>query len=170
MTNLVGTDSDAINLFKFTSTGIYRLIGTSIFPFKMDPSTGAPNYNLVSFDGGIMIINRIDSDSYNTSIKGMFINGAGNHKKSTLTSTEIYVFSIEYSNDDLVINQTYGNIIYLNNMVTKSEFNGLLYQLQELFTSIDENKQNVLTSVTGYDATKTQVLKNVNGTLQWIDE
>ncbi len=170
MTNLVGTESDAINLFKFTSTGIYRLIGTSIFPFKMDPSTGAPNYNLVSFDGGIMIINRIDSlDSDNTSIKGMFINGAGNSLSSSST-TEIYVFSIKYSTDDLVIDQTYGNIIYLNNIVTEREFDMLLYKLQELFTSIDENKQNVLTSVTGYDATKTQVLKNVNGTLQWIDE
>lgn len=27
-----------------------------------------------------------------------------------------------------------------------------------------------LTTLTGYDATKTQVLKNVNGTLQWLDE
>lgn len=27
-----------------------------------------------------------------------------------------------------------------------------------------------LTSITGYDATKTQVLKNVEGTLTWVDE
>jgi hypothetical protein len=25
-------------------------------------------------------------------------------------------------------------------------------------------------AVTGYDATKTQVLKNINGTLTWVDE
>lgn len=31
-------------------------------------------------------------------------------------------------------------------------------------------KQDVLTTATGYDATKTQVLKNVNGTLTWVDE
>lgn len=31
-------------------------------------------------------------------------------------------------------------------------------------------KQDVLTAVTGFDATKTQVLKNVNGTLTWVDE
>lgn len=30
--------------------------------------------------------------------------------------------------------------------------------------------KDVLKSVTGYDATKTQVLKNVNGTLTWVDE
>ena len=32
------------------------------------------------------------------------------------------------------------------------------------------SKQDVLTNATGYDATKTQVLKNVNGTLTWVDE
>lgn len=35
------------------------------------------------------------------------------------------------------------------------------------------NKQyvdNLITSYSGYDATKTQVLKNVNGTLTWVDE
>lgn len=31
-------------------------------------------------------------------------------------------------------------------------------------------KQDVLTSITGYDATKTQILKNVSGTLTWVDE
>lgn len=34
----------------------------------------------------------------------------------------------------------------------------------------DDTKQNVLTSITGYDATKTQVLKNVQGVLTWVDE
>jgi len=32
------------------------------------------------------------------------------------------------------------------------------------------SKQDILTSATGYDETKTQVLKNVNGTLTWVDE
>ena len=31
-------------------------------------------------------------------------------------------------------------------------------------------KQDILTGATGYDASKTQVLKNVNGTLTWVDE
>lgn len=31
-------------------------------------------------------------------------------------------------------------------------------------------KQAVLTTATGYDATKTQVLKNINGVLTWVDE
>lgn len=30
--------------------------------------------------------------------------------------------------------------------------------------------QNYLTTVSGYDSTKTQVLKNVNGTMTWVDE
>lgn len=34
----------------------------------------------------------------------------------------------------------------------------------------DDTKQDVLTSITGYDATKTQVLKNVQGVLTWVDE
>ena len=32
------------------------------------------------------------------------------------------------------------------------------------------SKQDILTSATGYDATKTQVLKNVNGTITWVTE
>ena len=32
------------------------------------------------------------------------------------------------------------------------------------------NVQPDLTSITGYDATKTQILKNVNGTITWVDE
>ena len=31
-------------------------------------------------------------------------------------------------------------------------------------------KQNNITTITGYDATKTQTLKNVNGTLTWVDD
>lgn len=34
----------------------------------------------------------------------------------------------------------------------------------------DDTKQDVLTSITGYDASKTQVLKNVQGVLTWVDE
>ena len=30
--------------------------------------------------------------------------------------------------------------------------------------------QNYLTTVSGYDSTKTQVLKNINGTMTWVDE
>lgn len=29
---------------------------------------------------------------------------------------------------------------------------------------------DVLTAITGYDASKTQILKNVEGTLTWVDE
>ena len=32
------------------------------------------------------------------------------------------------------------------------------------------NFQTSITSITGYDASKTQILKNVNGTLTWVDE
>ena len=36
-------------------------------------------------------------------------------------------------------------------------------------TALD-GKQAALTTATGYDATKTQVLKNINGVLTWVDE
>lgn len=34
----------------------------------------------------------------------------------------------------------------------------------------EDNSQIVLKSLAGFDATKTQVLKNVNGTIAWVDE
>ena len=39
-----------------------------------------------------------------------------------------------------------------------------------LSTYLSANGYVVPTSITGYDATKTQVLKNVNGTFTWVDE
>ena len=44
------------------------------------------------------------------------------------------------------------------------EFQQLLYQKMPLIV------KEVMTTIQGYDETKTQVLKNVNGTLQWVDE
>ena len=35
---------------------------------------------------------------------------------------------------------------------------------------ITDKKQNDITSITGYDATKTQTLKNVSGVLTWVDD
>ena len=36
--------------------------------------------------------------------------------------------------------------------------------------SSDVNDLTFLKSITGYDETKTQILKNVNGTFTWVDE
>ena len=35
---------------------------------------------------------------------------------------------------------------------------------------IYDSDSDYVTSITGYDATKTQTLKNVNGTLTWVDD
>ncbi len=43
-----------------------------------------------------------------------------------------------------------------------------IYQLNN--TQDISGKQDLLSAATGYDATKTQVLKNVAGTLTWVDE
>lgn len=62
--------------------------------------------------------------------------------------------------------------------------NGYFRRLQSLASSDDSSevattefvktnvstKQDLLTRATGYDATKTQILKNVQGTLTWVDE
>ena len=37
-------------------------------------------------------------------------------------------------------------------------------------TEMLDKKQNLLTTISGYDATKTQTLKNVSGTLTWVDD
>lgn len=43
-----------------------------------------------------------------------------------------------------------------------------IYQIND--TKDISGKQDLLSTATGYDATKTQVLKNVAGTLTWVDE
>lgn len=62
------------------------------------------------------------------------------------------------------------------NRISKAEF---LKQITTKLANLDGDIANIqadleahtyLTSIQGYDATKTQVLKNVNGTLQWVEE
>lgn len=42
--------------------------------------------------------------------------------------------------------------------------------INENFEYLDTNKQDILNTITGFDNTKTQILKNINGVIQWIDE
>jgi len=78
---------------------------------------------------------------------------------------------------------SYGAPFYLHSVKVSSEpkYDDETITLDKLvFVSADTSvlatkaevtaKQADLTTVTGYDATKTQVLKHVNGVLQWVDE
>lgn len=55
---------------------------------------------------------------------------------------------------------------------TKAEYDALgVYDENTFYAIIDEasEMQSALTEVSGYDAAKTQILKNINGTLTWVD-
>lgn len=55
---------------------------------------------------------------------------------------------------------------FLKKITTKlADLDGDIIEVQ---TDLEAN--TYLTAIQGYDATKTQVLKNVNGTLQWVEE
>lgn len=76
---------------------------------------------------------------------------------------------------ELMINNSSTQTVQANR-IAKSEFlksvtselanlNGNIVELQ---TNLQANEY--LKAITGYDATKTQVLKNVNGTFTWVSE
>ena len=57
-----------------------------------------------------------------------------------------------------------------NNTITNSEDADMSIKYVISIDDILDGKQGILSESTGYDATKTQILKNVNGTLTWVDE
>lgn len=80
------------------------------------------------------------------------------------------------SNDaELMVNNSNQEMVQANK-ITKAEFlksvTAALANLDgdvvELQTDLQDNAH--LKAIAGYDATKTQVLKNVNGTLTWVEE
>lgn len=76
---------------------------------------------------------------------------------------------------ELMVNNSSTQTVQANR-ISKAEF---LKQITTKLANLDGDIANIqadleahtyLTSIQGYDATKTQVLKNVNGTLQWVEE
>ena len=56
-------------------------------------------------------------------------------------------------------------------VIKKSNSGVSLYDMQGLSRYVKDNQiESLIKKISGYDATKTQVLKNVNGTLTWVDE
>lgn len=78
-------------------------------------------------------------------------------------------------NAEMMVNNSDQEIVQANK-ITKAEFlksvTAALANLDgdvvELQTDLQDNVH--LKAITGYDATKTQVLKNINGTLTWVEE
>lgn len=91
---------------------------------------------------------------------------AGDGNSSGLTGhitygAPFYLHSVKISNEPKYDDET----ITLDKLVYVSADTSVLATKAEVTA-----KQADLTTVTGYDATKTQVLKHVNGVLQWVDE
>lgn len=91
---------------------------------------------------------------------------------------EPYIYVVNKYSDDLPngtiiawIN-TLGTDESLNTKVFKKSKNGIsTYDFNGFSRYVKDNQiESLIKQITGYDATKTQVLKNVNGTLTWVDE
>ena len=76
---------------------------------------------------------------------------------------------------ELMVNNS-GSQTVQANRISKAEFlkkiTAKIADLDRDIASVQANLEahTYLKSIQGYDATKTQVLKNVNGTLQWVEE
>lgn len=84
--------------------------------------------------------------------------------------------STNISNDaELMVNNS-GSQTVQANRISKAEFlKSITTKLADMDGDIVEIQTGLaantyLTAIQGYDATKTQVLKHVNGVLQWVEE
>ena len=91
---------------------------------------------------------------------------------------EPYIYVVNKYSDDLPngtiiawIN-TLGTDESLNTKVFKKSKNGLsTYDFHGFSRYVKDNQiESLIKKISGFDDTKTQVLKNVNGTLTWVDE
>ena len=66
-------------------------------------------------------------------------------------------------------------LLALDKFSTKEQYEAITAELADLLSRVTELSETVssnvsLESISNYDASKTQILKNVNGTFQWVDE
>lgn len=83
---------------------------------------------------------------------------------------------------ELVVNNSPDELLQANRVrlsellkSTSAKIANLDGDVVEVQTDLESLQQSVesleaVKSITGYDASKTQVLKNINGTLTWVDE
>ena len=83
-------------------------------------------------------------------------NGANAYQ---LQSQMIYYGYIKLSSDG-----------FLQNLLIRQPYEGARYLLTDEIKEEVATKQADVTTLTGYDATKTQTLKNVSGVLTWVDD
>lgn len=89
--------------------------------------------------------------------------------KCGLDQEKITSVSIEEVNDMYTLADN-ANILGINNTTEFTPEQDYQPATKKYVDSKITSNQIVFTEITGYDATKTQVLKNVNGTLTWVTE
>lgn len=101
-------------------------------------------------------VGRVDIGANPSGLYYFSFDGGGNH---TAVFDEFAIHNYARFTGDSFALQTQPYVI-------SSETPTPYYQINADLSS----KQAALTTATGYDATKTQVLKNINGVLTWVDE
>jgi hypothetical protein len=108
----------------------------------------------------------------NTGGRFMTITGMNLQNLSSSTTTDITFGSLQNLIGNYLTPTTinYG-YVYANKVGLDSEGNVVINGTTGmLMNSIDLMKSTALTEISGYDSSKTQTLKNVNGVLKWIDD
>lgn len=110
------------------------------------------NYNKSGFKWG-MLLNFGDSDKTIVILNGLNRN-----------ATSYYLSTLDPRRYTLAYNQDYDtNTLSTNNQLAYTP-------TRDYHPATKKYVDDMPTTYTGYDATKTQVLKNINGTLTWVDE
>lgn len=83
------------------------------------------------------------------------------------TNNDILIADADYREEVLFVNDKYGYSPYF----TIDKINGnVTLPMPDLYSMIAKSTPEYLKTVSGYDGTATQTLKNVNGVLQWVSD
>ena len=143
--------------------------GNTIYSYATTMGTGYIYTVMNSLTAGAYIV--LNYDSNNNTFYFYEVGTAPwespNNKVTSLSSSST---DTEYPSAKAV----YDKIKYTNGSITTESVQELGdafgQALGEMMSTIYDELDNLPKTYTGYDATKTQVLKNINGTLTWVDE
>lgn len=174
------------------STSLNASLSTSIYTDIITTSENTLNVNMTDIISGTVFINNTITNFTNYPIHNMFLFRDSSGQYPFYSAKKIYDVKFETrasSSEDFIVVKhlipcyrksdhvcgfydIIGNEFYTNKgtgtLIAGSDIidGKLLYNLGFNYNTM----LSELRSITGYDSSKTQVLKNINGTFKWVDE
>lgn len=156
----IKSDTETTEILEYIYNN-FDSIDTSKIYLKSDSYCFNPVY-IYKYGDYLYFYNLFNNGIYTQGPYGINYVAARTIKQEIIFSNGVYV-NKTYSNENGYIILNARNLLSTSNTATYTPTG-------DYNPATKKYVDDKITSYTGYDATKTQVLKNVNGTLTWVDE